>query len=296
MQECTAILFADDTCINSKNIECLRSDVINVQEWLKMNKLALNPKKSQILSFKANQNGDNSVLVGDVKIQATETVKYLGVFLDKNFKFLTHVRHVTAKISKLGGMLRQMREILIRDHLLLFYNCYIKPIIQYGLIAYGNTSYNKLNDICLVQKRIVKTIFKLQKSAGCSEFFVSNKVFTVHELYVVELLRVLIDLQTNQEVESDSLKNILNDNKHHKYQTRSRTSGLLGMSENNGRGASSTLKKRLRLAFNIWTRYNLFPVELHRLSSKKLKGYVRKISELYILGNNDLINLIFDVI
>ena len=45
-----------------------------------------------------------------------------------------------------------MKDILIRDHILLFYNAYIKLRKQYAILAYGNCKFTQIDDIVKIQK------------------------------------------------------------------------------------------------------------------------------------------------
>ena len=81
-----------------------------------------------------------------------------------------------------------MKDILIRDHILLFYNAYIKLRIQYAILAYGNCKFTQIDDIVKIQKRIVRTIFSVKKFDSVSQIMIQNKIYTAHELYVYELL------------------------------------------------------------------------------------------------------------
>ena len=75
------------------------------------------------------------------------------------------------------------------EHRIMFYNYYIKPIIQYGLIIYGSTSKSTLEPILMLQKNILWIIFNKSKSHRTKTLFRNRKIMTVFELYVSELLK-----------------------------------------------------------------------------------------------------------
>ena len=64
-----------------------------------------------------------------------------------------------------------------------------QTIIQYGLLVYGGTSFSNLNPIFLLQKKIIRMIYKVRKFDSIRERFREHKILTVHELYVYDLLK-----------------------------------------------------------------------------------------------------------
>jgi hypothetical protein len=122
-------------------------------------------------------------LVGKV-VKTVNCVKYLGVLVDQRLSFKDHISYVCKRVSKLTGLVYKVRDILIRDNLLLFYNYYVKPVIQYGVLVYGGTSKNKLLPIVLRQKRFLRGVFRLRFRDHVTCKFEAHSFLTVHELYV----------------------------------------------------------------------------------------------------------------
>ena len=89
--------FADDTCImyankKMKSLETvLNLDLKITSDWLKANKLSLNVDKSKLVIFKSKQkrfdNNDISIKLNGCKLNPTDHVKYLGLYLDKNLNW-----------------------------------------------------------------------------------------------------------------------------------------------------------------------------------------------------------------
>ena len=75
-----------------------------VESWLKKNELALAPEKSEAILLigrkKVNQN--IKFELGEAVISPTDTIKYLGVVLDKHLKFDHHVRYAAAKAAEVA--------------------------------------------------------------------------------------------------------------------------------------------------------------------------------------------------
>ena len=74
-------------------------------KWLQVNKLYLNTDKTvyQIYNTKKNDVHLNITLVGSI-IKHVNTVKYLGVIIDENMKWESHIVHIS-RIASLATIL-----------------------------------------------------------------------------------------------------------------------------------------------------------------------------------------------
>ena len=91
----------------------------------------------QCVSFKIKS--PRNLVLDEMEIQECETLKYLGVYIDKELKFLDHIDSLKKKLSKAVGIASQLWYFVSRDVLLKYYNFYVKPILQYGILVYGCT-------------------------------------------------------------------------------------------------------------------------------------------------------------
>ena len=106
----TISLFADDTEISfaSKSITELVSvvsaDLIIIEKWLSHNRLILNVKKTNAMFFSFSNrmiqcNDLIKLKLNNIEIPFVETVKYLGVIIDKKLKFDHHTISVCHKVN-----------------------------------------------------------------------------------------------------------------------------------------------------------------------------------------------------
>ena len=101
------ILFADDTTISCSN-NCLKTLNITMQtevsEWLNVNKLSLNIKKTKFILFRSsNEKPKHEIKLGinngDIK-QVKNTI-FLGIIIDE---FLTWSEHIAQVVKKYQGL------------------------------------------------------------------------------------------------------------------------------------------------------------------------------------------------
>ena len=148
-------LFADDTTIltSGKNLEIedkLNNDLKKIENWCSRNKL--NSKKCKIVGFDRNVQKSKNLLLGEV-------LEEVGVLIDKHLNFDLHIEHVGKKLARFNGMLFRARNFFSKTFLLQMYKSYAKPMISYGILAYGSAKKTKLSSIFCLQKRFLKTMF-----------------------------------------------------------------------------------------------------------------------------------------
>ena len=96
------ILFADDTNIFSLEPQVLKENVIKIEEWCLANRLILNTKKTIQVIFKAPNKiiSDPDVFnlsMGNSLLAKISSTKFLGIEIDSNITFKTHIGHICKK-------------------------------------------------------------------------------------------------------------------------------------------------------------------------------------------------------
>ena len=67
------------------------------------------------------------------------------------------------------------------------YNSNAKSIISYGLIVYGRPANTNLQNIEMVQRRIIRAIFFKKKRDSIRDILRDTEVYTVFELIIVDV-------------------------------------------------------------------------------------------------------------
>ena len=161
----TVKLFADDTSLSldSDNYYDLQKNVNNeilkVYQWLCKNKLTLNIKKSKfmIVSNKRSPADLNfQVKVKNINLEKCSSYKYLGVHIDENLKWKTHIDYICEKVSKVCGMFAKLRHCIDFDMLKIVYHALVASHLQYCNLAWGNADEEVLKPLQVLQNRIIR--------------------------------------------------------------------------------------------------------------------------------------------
>ena len=134
-----------------------------------INKLSQNFPKTELVHFSNCK--DESIVLKNTEITCTEYVKYLGILLNKNFTYGFHVKRVLNKLAKHVSIINCPRLFTSSSVVIRYYKTYMKPIIQYGLLIYGCTRKSVLNDIFLVQKKILRITYFKNRRYPSDELF-----------------------------------------------------------------------------------------------------------------------------
>ena len=133
-QDTTLTLYADDGTITISTNASLKTELENectlLWIWLKQNKLSINTLKTKCIRFDKKHPKDESIKIDGEVLESVAEVKYLGVRLDCNLNFKSHIDAIVLKLSRLCGFLKFSRRTLCTAQKLKFYNYYIKPVIQ----------------------------------------------------------------------------------------------------------------------------------------------------------------------
>jgi hypothetical protein len=82
-------------------------DLKKIERSATDNKIEFNDKKSKVLfiSRKINDDKKVNIYLNYKRLEQTEEIKYLGIYLDSKFNFNTRIDHTVAKLITLVNML-----------------------------------------------------------------------------------------------------------------------------------------------------------------------------------------------
>ena len=117
--KCAFHFYADDTVLyfsdkDPKVVETtLNSELTKASKWMNRNKLKIKCTKTVCMSFGTKQMlARHDVLnlrIQNTYIKNVETVKYLGIIIDKELKWNFHIEQMCSKIGKMIGFLGRLR-------------------------------------------------------------------------------------------------------------------------------------------------------------------------------------------
>ena len=166
---CQIMLYADDAVLfysspKPEDIErTLNLELVNVHEWVKANKLALNLLKTQYMIFGSSNKLSNirnpiCLAIDEHQLSQVDSFKYLGVWLDPTLNWKEHVKNTSKKIGARIARLGRTKRYLPCSSLKLLANSLIMPLFEYCCNAWSNCSQNVKDTLIKQHKKMARVI------------------------------------------------------------------------------------------------------------------------------------------
>ena len=159
--------FADDTNLlyadkSQKTLtKCINHDLTCLGEWLRANQLSLNVKKTELVIFRnqtSNITNKYKFKINGQKITPTNTIKYLGITLDKYLTFTPHFSQLNLKLNRAVGILSKLRYLVPQKILQTIYHALFSSHMIYGCQVYAQSNTTIKNKVQLLQNKALRKI------------------------------------------------------------------------------------------------------------------------------------------
>ena len=186
-----SLLFVDDTSIfYSHNDPDELARVINgeleyIDLWMKVNNLSVNTDKTNYILFKSKnkKNYKNiSILFDKSQLVQKQSITFLGVVIDENLSWKSHISYICKKVSKSTGIIFGCRYYLYTKTKLSLYYTLVYPYLTYCNIVWSSNYKTNLKRIYLLQKRIVRALTNSDFRAHTAPLFTQLKILDIYKM------------------------------------------------------------------------------------------------------------------
>ena len=174
-----------------KNV--LNNQSLNIFVWLRCNKLSVNIKKTNYVTFSPSQRKLNLFWRS---IQSNVT-KFLGVYLDEHLTWKYHINFVCKQIAKSIGILSTTRFYLSCKNKLMLYYTLIYPYINYCNSTWSSTYVSNLNRIYYLQKRAVRAITNSEYRAHTAPLFSKLEILDIFQVNTLDTAKFMFRYHNN---------------------------------------------------------------------------------------------------
>lgn len=199
-----SILFADDTtlekpiCIQDSS-ENINLELNKICDWLSVNKLSLNTKKTKYMIFHWHQNAAASQInfdlkIQDINIEKVSTFKFLGITLDSNLNWNEHVKELGNKLSRVNGVLRKLKNYIPSYILLTIYNSLFQSHLRYGITCWG---FNNCSRLKKLQKRALRNVAKVKYNAHTEPIFKNLNLLKCDDIFKLSCIKLYYKFHNN---------------------------------------------------------------------------------------------------
>ena len=142
-----------DSCVKPINKQ-VTYDLKNLSNWLKTNKISLNVGKTELVLFTSSKKQldcDLKIKLNGKKLYETDSVRYLGIQIDKRLTWKRQINHVALKLNKANAMLSKLRRVLdVKTLRSVCYAIFESHLCHASLVLAQNT--NSVKRLHLMQK------------------------------------------------------------------------------------------------------------------------------------------------
>ena len=174
--------YADDTQLldhsppDAVGLSCLKvrveETIAQLQHWFQSNSLKMNPNKTFFTLIGTTQSlkkvANFHINLSGSKIVPCQTVKILGVLLDQDLSWESHISMVVRRCNAILSSLYKIRHHLTPEVLTLLVNAHVFPYIHYCLSVWGGATKGRLHRIQKIINFAARLIKGLRRSAHIS--------------------------------------------------------------------------------------------------------------------------------
>ena len=189
------IIYADDTTLVTslstsdinQSAQSLNNAIQKIDEWLKLNKLSLNVKKTKFIIYRTPNKHviPPRIKLGNTEIEQVSHFNFLGITLDEHLSWKHHTNKVFSKVSKITGIINHLKRQIPREILKVIYNTLILPHFNYGLLAWGH----KTTRIFQLQKKAVRSLTLSRYNAHTPPLFKQLNLLEIKDIYMQQELK-----------------------------------------------------------------------------------------------------------
>lgn len=216
-------MYADDTCLlySHRDLNVIQNyiqeDVNNITKWAHDNGIMINIKKTKCMHLYSPYSkvvtGSPHIVGHDYdclhigisglckcgELEVVKEYRYLGLTINTNFTWKTHVQNVCEKLRAVLVKFHHLSFLTNRATLYMLYYGLVDSILSYGLSSYGRTFRTYLDKIRSLQIRFMKNMVDKSVKDKCRNnydlLFIKCKILPVHER--VSVLIALEDFVKN---------------------------------------------------------------------------------------------------
>ena len=211
-------LFADDSLlfVHGKNFaeiqETLNIELPKIEAWFLSNKLTINASKTEyMINGRIQSENPLNICLNNTALNKSNSVKYLGVMIDDQLNWKTHIELLEKKLSTACALVCKLRYFVNQSCLLKYYYAHVYSHLQYAILAWGSANKSTMKKLNVLHRRVVrlmclhgplKNFFKYNQDEALGnikslELFKSCEILTINDIYNLELAKFMHKASNN---------------------------------------------------------------------------------------------------
>ena len=129
-------------------------------QWLNGNKIPLNIKKTELVIFKSKRkqfDGEIKLNLSRKRLFPTDHVKYLGVKIDGNLSWKSHIDYLPLKLNRTNALFFKIRNLVNSSILRTLYFAIFESHLNYCSLAWSQNC-NSINHLFILQEKLLELL------------------------------------------------------------------------------------------------------------------------------------------
>jgi hypothetical protein len=128
------------------------------------------------------------------KIEKVASFKLLGITLDTNLNWNSHMTEHGNKLSRTNGVLSRLKNFILSSILMTIYNALFLSHLNYGITCWG---FNSCSRITHLQKRAIRNVTKSKYNAHTEPLFRLLNTPKLEDTFKLSCLKIYYNYSTN---------------------------------------------------------------------------------------------------
>jgi hypothetical protein len=182
-------LFADDSTAKSSidKGEKISAEVGSVNSrfhsWASRNGLSVSEEKTATLVFRNCT--EKTIFKSELSLDPTITVKFLGIWMDEDLRFASHVDAICKKLTGAVFCLKTIRDWAGLQLLKSVYHALFQSHLVYGILVWGNLPDYLSDRLLKLQKYAIRVMLRKSRRHSCKKLFSDLGLLTFPSLYIL---------------------------------------------------------------------------------------------------------------
>lgn len=199
----TAVIFSGPTW--DEVLSKAETGMGKINGWLRNNLLTLNTEKTKLICFhktkasaptrldsiKLHNCYSNSITTSSMCscstfIKRTDFIRYLGVILDENLNFESHIEAVSTRARKLMFIMRQIRDVTDEKVKKMVYFALCESVMSYCISTWGGAAKTKILKLERAQRATLKVLHRKPFRYPTDTLYCDCGVPTIRQIYITK--------------------------------------------------------------------------------------------------------------
>ena len=172
-------------------------------QYFQVNKLSINTEKTKYIVYfprrkkeRCKTTNTNIIMENNV-LEQVNSIKFLGVIINKTLNWEEHKQYVRRKIAKTIGIIYNCKNIMSEPELINMYKTFIQSNLLYAIEVWGHTVTSDSDILVKIQNRVLRIIFDCKRSEDAWHHS-KNRIQNIKELYLKTVTRICLKHHYNQ--------------------------------------------------------------------------------------------------